>query len=200
MSAVVMSVDFGHLGGIGLDLMAALLAATISGTWAAAAGPSIIRGPRRDLMALGVYAPIVDVRRTVETAAGVRPGAGVPAHRPTTSGQQHRQTNHNHRKPIRRYLDHKIGTLSPGKEADITVLAADRINVFPLNNVPGTIVTLMDTSNVDTVFVAGRVVKWQGKLVGVDLGRLRRMIDKSRDGVLARAGYAPDLFGTCCRA
>jgi hypothetical protein len=44
------------------------------------------------------------------------------------------------------------------------------------------------------------VVKWQGKLVGVDLGRLRRMIDKSRDGVLARAGYALDLFGTCCRA
>jgi len=25
------------------------------------------------------------------------------------------------------------------------------------------------------------------------------MIDKSRDRVLARAGYAPDLFGTCCR-
>jgi cytosine/adenosine deaminase-related metal-dependent hydrolase len=36
------------------------------------------------------------------------------------------------------HLDHKIGTLSPGKEADITVLAVDRINVFPLNNVPGT--------------------------------------------------------------
>ena len=98
------------------------------------------------------------------------------------------------------HLDHKIGTLSPGKEADIIMLAAERINVFPLNNVPGTIVTLMDTSNVDTVFVAGRVVKWQGKLVGVDLGRLRRMIDKSRDRVLASAGYAPDLFGTCCAA
>jgi 5-methylthioadenosine/S-adenosylhomocysteine deaminase len=98
------------------------------------------------------------------------------------------------------HLDHKIGTLSPGKEADIIMLAADRINVFPLNNVPGTVVTLMDTSNVDTVFVAGKVVKWQGKLVGVDLGRLRRMVEKSRDGVLARAGYAADLFGTCCRA
>ena len=97
------------------------------------------------------------------------------------------------------HLDHKIGTLSPGKEADIIMLAADRINVFPLNNVPGTVVTLMDTSNVDTVFVAGKVAKWHGSLVGVDLGRLRRMIEKSRDGVLARAGYAADLFGTCCR-
>ena len=98
------------------------------------------------------------------------------------------------------HLDHKIGTLSPGKEADIIMLATDRINVFPLNNVPGTVVTLMDTSNVETVFVAGKVVKWQGKLVGVDLGRLRRMIEKSRDGVLARAGYTADLFGTCCAA
>ena len=97
------------------------------------------------------------------------------------------------------HLDHKIGTLSPGKEADIIMLGADRINVFPLNNVPGTVVTLMDTSNVDTVFVAGKVIKWHGSLVSVDLGRLRRMIEKSRDGVLARAGYAADLFGTCCR-
>src|SRR5436189_5353751 len=38
----------------------------------------------------------------------------------------------------------------------------------------------------------------QGKLVGVDFGRLRRMIENSRDVVLTRAGYAPDLFGSCC--
>src|SRR5262249_50948707 len=98
------------------------------------------------------------------------------------------------------HLDSKIGTLSPGKEADIIMLAADRINVFPLNNVPGTVVTMMDTSNVETVLVAGRVVKWQGRLVGVDLNRLRRLIEKSRDGVLARAGHPADLFGTCCAA
>ena len=98
------------------------------------------------------------------------------------------------------HLDHKIGTLTPGKEADIIMLAADRINVFPLNNVPGTIVTLMDTSNVENVFVAGKVMKWQRKLVGVDLNRIRRMIEKSRDAVLARAGYSVDRFGTCCSA
>jgi hypothetical protein len=54
------------------------------------------------------------------------------------------------------------------------MLATDRINVFPLNNVPGTIVTLMDTSNVENVFVAGKLVKWHGKLVGVDLSRQSR--------------------------
>jgi len=96
------------------------------------------------------------------------------------------------------HLDDKIGTMTPGKEADIIMLATDRINVFPLNSVPGTIVTLMDTSNVENVFVAGKVVKWHGKLVGIDLNRVRRMIEKSRDAVLARAGYSADRFGTCC--
>jgi len=96
------------------------------------------------------------------------------------------------------HLDSKIGTLTPGKEADIVMLATDRINVFPLNNAPGTVVTLMDTSNVENVFIAGRVMKWQGKIVGVDLGRIRATIDKARDGLLARAKYPRNLFESCC--
>jgi len=98
------------------------------------------------------------------------------------------------------HLDHKIGTLTPGKEADIIMLGTDRINVFPFNNLPGTILTLMDTSNVENVFVTGKVMKWRGKLVGVDLNRVRRMTEKSRDAVFARAAYSTDRFGTCCSA
>jgi cytosine/adenosine deaminase-related metal-dependent hydrolase len=96
------------------------------------------------------------------------------------------------------HLDGKIGTLTPGKEADIIMLATERINTFPLNNVPGTVVTLMDTSNVENVFVAGKVMKWQGKLVGVDLHRLQLQIEQSRDGLLARTSQSTNLFGTCC--
>jgi len=98
------------------------------------------------------------------------------------------------------HLDSRIGTLSPGKEADIIMLATNRINTFPLNNVPGTVVTLMDTSNVENVFVAGKVMKWEGKLVGVDLGRLQLQIEKSRDGLLARTNQTRNFFGTCCQA
>jgi cytosine/adenosine deaminase-related metal-dependent hydrolase len=98
------------------------------------------------------------------------------------------------------HLDHKVGTLTPGKEADIILLGTERINTFPLNNVPGTVVTLMDTSNVEHVFVAGKIMKWQGKLVAVDLPRLRRQIEKSRDGLLARTNQTRNFFGTCCTA
>jgi len=96
------------------------------------------------------------------------------------------------------HLEAKIGTLAPGKEADIILLAADRINVFPLNNAPGAVVTLMDTSNVESVFIAGKVLKWQGRLVGVDLNRIRRTADRARDGLLARAKYPRNLFNSCC--
>jgi cytosine/adenosine deaminase-related metal-dependent hydrolase len=96
------------------------------------------------------------------------------------------------------HLDSKTGTLTPGKEADIVMLATDRINVFPMNNVPGTVVTLMDTSNVENVFIAGRVMKWQGRLVGVDLSRIQRTIDAARDALLARAKHPRNLFGSCC--
>ena len=37
-----------------------------------------------------------------------------------------------------RDLDRKVGTLTPGKDADIVMLRADRINVWPLNNAPAT--------------------------------------------------------------
>ena len=98
------------------------------------------------------------------------------------------------------HLENKIGTLTPGKEADIIMLGTERINTFPLNNVPGTVVTLMDTSNVEHVFISGKVAKWQGKLVGVDLSRLQRQIEKSRDGLLARTSQTRNFFGTCCTA
>ena len=61
-------------------------------------------------------------------------------------------------------LDSKVGSLAPGKEADIVLLDANALNVTPLNNVPGAVVTLMDRSNVDTVIVAGTIRKWKGSL------------------------------------
>ena len=95
-------------------------------------------------------------------------------------------------------LDSLVGTLTPGKEADIIMLRTDSINVMPMNNAPGTVVTMMDTSNVDTVFIAGNLMKRGGKLIGVDLRKIRQSVEASRDGVLSRAGYRKNPFGSCC--
>ncbi len=86
-------------------------------------------------------------------------------------------------------LDHKIGTLTPGKEADLIVLRADSINVIPVNSAYGAVVSAMDTSNVEWVFVAGRPVKRKGQLVGVDWDRVRRLVTESRDYLVAKSGF-----------
>jgi 5-methylthioadenosine/S-adenosylhomocysteine deaminase len=91
-------------------------------------------------------------------------------------------------------LDHKIGTLTPGKEADIIILDAEAINVAPLNNVPGAVVSLMERSNVETVIVAGKVRKWKGRLLDVNVSRLRRHLEDSRDFVFSKAGIPRQLF------
>jgi cytosine/adenosine deaminase-related metal-dependent hydrolase len=92
-------------------------------------------------------------------------------------------------------LDGKVGTLSPGKDADIVVLRADRLDVWPLNNAPGAVVNLMNPSHVETVFIAGKVRKWRGNLVGVDATRVRQLMQESRDAVLRRAGFEMNLLG-----
>jgi cytosine/adenosine deaminase-related metal-dependent hydrolase len=92
-------------------------------------------------------------------------------------------------------LDQKVGSLTPGKEADIIILDAEALNVAPLNHVPGAVVSLMDRTNVETVIVAGRVRKWKGRLLDVNLNRLRRELEASRDFLFSAAGIAQDVFG-----
>jgi cytosine/adenosine deaminase-related metal-dependent hydrolase len=89
-------------------------------------------------------------------------------------------------------LGDQIGSLTPGKQADIVVIRAEDFNNLPLNNAIGTVVQGTDTRNVDTVFIAGRVRKWCGELVGVDIGRVRRLAYESRDYLAALAGFTVD--------
>ena len=89
-------------------------------------------------------------------------------------------------------LGDQIGTLTPGKQADIVAIRAEDINNLPLNNAIGTVVQGADARNVDTVLVGGQVRKWCGQLVGVDINRVRRLAYESRDYLAARAGFTVD--------
>jgi 5-methylthioadenosine/S-adenosylhomocysteine deaminase len=91
-------------------------------------------------------------------------------------------------------LDDKIGSLTPGKEADILVIRTDEINLYPSNNAIGTVVQAAERSNVDTVIIGGRIRKYRGKVADLDMGRLRTMVEESRDHLFKAAGYRPDQF------
>ncbi|MEX2161955.1 MAG: amidohydrolase family protein [Anaerolineales bacterium] len=86
-------------------------------------------------------------------------------------------------------LDHKVGTLTPGKDADIIMLRTDRVNVTPLNDPYGAVVWGMDTSNIDTVMVSGKILKKNGMLVNVDLSAVKNMVLDARDHVIKRSRF-----------
>jgi 5-methylthioadenosine/S-adenosylhomocysteine deaminase len=86
-------------------------------------------------------------------------------------------------------LDGKVGTLTPGKQADVILLRTDRMNVTPLNDPATAVVAGMDTGNVDTVLIAGRVMKRHGTLLHVDWPAVRRKAAEFRDHVIARSGF-----------
>jgi len=85
-------------------------------------------------------------------------------------------------------LDAKIGSLTPGKRADVIVVRADSFGMTPMNNPVGAFVYNAHPGLVDTILVDGVVVKRAGVLVGVDPVRVRRLAIDARDGILGRAG------------
>ncbi|MGK3142238.1 amidohydrolase family protein [Pantoea sp. C2G6] len=91
-------------------------------------------------------------------------------------------------------LQEKVGSLTPGKQADLILINAADLNLYPAGNAFGTVVHAAERSNIDTVMIAGRIVKQGGKVFGVDSARLRAAIDESRQHLFAAAGYQPDIF------
>jgi len=92
-------------------------------------------------------------------------------------------------------LDRKVGTLTPGKDADILMLRYDRLDVWPLNNAHSAVVNLMNPSHIDAVLIAGKVRKWRGALVGIDTDRAMREAAAARERVMRRAGFKVELVG-----
>ena len=75
------------------------------------------------------------------------------------------------------HLDNRIGTLTPGKKADIVMLRANDINMMPVYDPIYSIVEIAGAGNVDTVIIDGIVRKQDGKLsVAPDV--LRRRSDE----------------------
>lgn len=86
-------------------------------------------------------------------------------------------------------LESKVGTLTPGKKADLVLLRTDRLNVTPLNDPATAVVVGMDTGNVDTVLIDGHVMKRNGRLLHVDWLAVMQAVAESRDHVIGRSGF-----------
>jgi len=87
----------------------------------------------------------------------------------------------------------KVGTLVPGKRADIVLVRRDGLNMTPIGEVHSALARVATVANVDTVIIDGRVLKRGGKLLGVDVATVVREAEESSNELRKKAGgiWAP---------
>lgn len=82
-------------------------------------------------------------------------------------------------------LGDRIGSLELGKQADVLLLRADAPSLVPLIDPVGATVLAAGVQNIDSVFVAGRAVKREGRFTALDLATLEDLAQRSQDRLLA---------------
>src|SRR5918998_1674459 len=82
-----------------------------------------------------------------------------------------------------------LGSLQEGKKADVVLIKNDASPVsFPMLNPYGHVVFQAQRGDVHTVVVDGRVVKYDGRLVGIDLAPVRQQVESTVEYLRSEIG------------
>ena len=87
----------------------------------------------------------------------------------------------------------RIGTIAAGKQADLVLIRADALNLWPVHDPVATVVMQANLANIDSVMIAGRWRKRDGKLLFSDLDRVKTDLVRSGSRILGELGWRPDL-------
>jgi cytosine/adenosine deaminase-related metal-dependent hydrolase len=88
-------------------------------------------------------------------------------------------------------MQDRIGALAPGMQADLVMLRADDLNLWPVHDPISSVVLQAGLANVDSVMIAGEWRKRHGKLLRVDLASLRDELARSGRRILGALGWRP---------
>ena len=86
-------------------------------------------------------------------------------------------------------LEDRVGSLTPGKKADVVVIDATAINVTPIHDPVAAVTLCADVSNVEHVIVDGVFRKRDFTLLA-DVGRARTLVENARDFLVDAAAKA----------
>jgi cytosine/adenosine deaminase-related metal-dependent hydrolase len=87
------------------------------------------------------------------------------------------------------HRDDKLGSLEPGKKADVVLIKNDDSPaMFPILHPYGHVAFQAQRSDVHTVIVDGRIVKSEGKLVGIDLRKARHAVEQTVEFAMGELG------------
>jgi cytosine/adenosine deaminase-related metal-dependent hydrolase len=84
----------------------------------------------------------------------------------------------------------RIGSLTPGKQADLVVLSADDLNMWPVHDPVVSVITQASVANVDSVMIAGQWKKRARKLTYPLLNEKKLALQESGRRILAEMGQA----------
>jgi 5-methylthioadenosine/S-adenosylhomocysteine deaminase len=85
-------------------------------------------------------------------------------------------------------IDDEIGSLKPGKRADIIMIDTRNIGDSPTIDAAHTVVEAVEPANVDTVIVDGRILKRHGRLTAIDAPRIAAEASAAARAIRNRAG------------
>jgi 5-methylthioadenosine/S-adenosylhomocysteine deaminase len=93
-------------------------------------------------------------------------------------------------------LQDRIGSLTPGKQADLILLRSEDFDLWPVHDPVSTVIMQSHPGHVDSVMIAGRWHKRDGRLLGVDLGPIRAALAASGGRILAELGWPDERKAT----
>ena len=83
--------------------------------------------------------------------------------------------------------DDEIGSLTPGKRADVIALSTERLGLQPVHDPWSTLAHAMQDRDIARVYVSGRLVAVDGVPTGIDLEQLRSMVTAATRRLLDRS-------------
>src|SRR5262249_55216203 len=86
-------------------------------------------------------------------------------------------------------IDDRVGSLKPGKRADVIMVATDRVNMGVFTDPAHMVLESTQAGNVDTVIVDGRILKRAGKLTALPVEQVLADATSSLEGIRKRANW-----------
>ncbi|KAK5194669.1 hypothetical protein LTR99_003172 [Exophiala xenobiotica] len=88
-------------------------------------------------------------------------------------------------------LEKVIGSITPGKRADLLITRCDAPRLVPVHDPVGALVLYANGSDIDTVMINGEIVKSGGKLTNLDWPKTREKLRASVTAIMDRSKKVP---------
>ena len=85
-------------------------------------------------------------------------------------------------------MEKRIGSIAPGKQADLALISTGELNVQPVHDPVATVVMQASLANIGSVMVAGRWMKRSGRLLASGLTEKLDQLRRSGERIVRAMG------------